>query len=262
MSPTGSRPAHPHAHKGGVGRRLAHNAGQVTKMENGSIVHIDYDLYNADDDVLIETTREAVAKDADQFDENRTYTPLITVIGDGKLIAGFESHLAEADPETDYEFDIAPEDAYGERDPNAVETMGQDVLARSVRDPDSLAIGGPVEINGKQGILRMVRAGRARIDFNHPLAGRTLRYNYRIVKVVEDRAEKVSTLLETNTGRDGFEVSFDGDDLTITLPEFVAYDQNWAFTKFSLIRTLRDHVGVQTIVFREVHEARQVGEEE
>ena len=230
-------------------------------MENGSIVHIDYDLYNADDDVLIETTREGVAKEADTFDENRTYAPLITVIGEGRLIAGFETHLLEADAETDYEFDIAPEDAYGERDPNAVETMGQDVLARSVRDPDSLAIGGPVEINGKQGILRMVRAGRARIDFNHPLAGRTLRYKYRIVKVVEDRAEKVTTLLETNTGRDGFEVAFDGDDLTITLPEFVAYDQNWAFTKFSLIRTLRDHVGVQTIIFKEVHEARQAGED-
>ena len=229
-------------------------------MENGSIVHIDYDLYNADDDALIETTREEVAKEADQFDENRNYTPLITVIGASQLIAGFEAHLEEAEPDTDYEFDIPPEDAYGERDPNAVETMGQDVLARSVRDPDNLSIGGPVEINGKQGILRMVRAGRARIDFNHPLAGRTLRYKYRIVKVVEDRAEKVSTLLETNTGLEGFEVTFDGDDVTITLPESIGYNQNWAFTKFSVIRTLRDHVGVQTIVFREVHEARQADE--
>jgi FKBP-type peptidyl-prolyl cis-trans isomerase 2 len=231
-------------------------------MENGSIVHIDYDLYNADDEELIETTREEVAKKAEKHDENRAYKPLVTVIGDGKLIAGFETHLGEAEADTDYEFDIAPEDAYGERDSNAVETISQDVLFRSVKDADNLAIGGPVEINGKQGVLQMVRAGRARIDFNHPLAGRTLRYNYRIVKVVEDRAEKVLTLLETSTGRDGFEVEFDGDDVTITLPEFVAYDQNWAFTKFSLIRTLRDHVGVGTIVFREVHEARAAGEEE
>ena len=71
-------------------------------MENGSIVHIDYDLYNADDDSLIETTREEVAKEADKFDENRTYSPLVTVICDGRLIAGFEAHLAEADAETDY----------------------------------------------------------------------------------------------------------------------------------------------------------------
>ena len=231
-------------------------------MENGSIVHIDYDLYNAETEELIETTREAVAKEHEKFEEGRTYKPLVTVIGDGRLIAGFESHLESAEAETDYEFDIAPEDGYGERDPAQVETMSQDMLFRSVRDANSLAIGGPVEIGGKTGVLQMVRAGRARIDFNHPLAGRTLRYNYRIVKVVEDRAEKVATLLETNTSRDGFEVSFDGDDVTITLPEFVTYDQNWAFTKFGLIRTLRDHIGVETIVFREVHEARSVDEEE
>ena len=56
----------------------------------------------------------------------------------------------------------------------------------------------------------MVRAGRARIDFNHPLAGRTCATSTessRLSKTVQ----KVTTL-ETNTGRDGFEVAFDGDD--------------------------------------------------
>ena len=56
-------------------------------------------------------------------------------------------------------------------------------------------------------------AGRARIDYNHPLAGVTLRYNYQIVKVVEDRDEKVQTLMKMNTGRDDFEIEFEGDDL-------------------------------------------------
>ncbi len=231
-------------------------------MESGSIIHIDYNLFNVDSDELIETTREEVAKEHDAHDENRTYQPLVTVVGDGRLIAGFETHLESAEADTDYEFDIPPEDAYGERDPNSIETIGQDVLFRSVRDPDSLAVGGPVEIGGKTGVLKMLRAGRARIDYNHPLAGRTLRYNYRIVKVIEDREEKVLTLLETNAGRDGFEIEFDGDDLTIDLPEFVSYDQNWAYTKFSIISSLRDHVGAQTIVLREVHEPREIGEEE
>jgi hypothetical protein len=65
-----------------------------------------------------------------------------------------------------------------------------------------------------------------------------------------------------NTGRDDFEVEFDGDDLTITTPEAVAYDQNWSFTKFSLVRTLRDHLGVGVVVFREVHEPRVATDEE
>ena len=231
-------------------------------MDNGTIVHVDYDLFNAEIEKLIETTREDVAKEHDVHDENRAYSPMVTVVGDGRLIPGFEAHLAEAEAETDYTLDIEATEAYGERDAGLVETIGQNVLMRSVRDPEMLAIGAPVEIGGRTGVLQFLSAGRARIDYNHPLAGVTLRYNYRVTKVVEDRAEKVETLLNMNTGRDDFEISFEDDDLTITTPENLAYDQNWAYAKFSLVTTLREHLGVGTIVFREVHEPRAVAEEE
>ena len=231
-------------------------------MDDGTIVHIDYDLFNAETEQLIEPTREEAAKEHDVHDENRTYSPMVTVVGDGQLIPGFEAHLAEAEAETDYSFDIEAAEAYGERDASLVETIAQNVLLRSVRDPEMLGIGSPVEIGGRTGVLQFLSAGRARIDYNHPLAGVTLRYDYRITKVVEDRSEKVTTLLSMNTGRDDFEVEFDGDDLTVTTPEAIAYDQNWAFAKFNLVRTLRDHLGVAIVVFREVHEPRAVTEEE
>ena len=231
-------------------------------MDDGTIVHIDYDLFNAETEKLIETTREEAAKEHDVHDENRTYSPMVTVVGDVQMIPGFETHIAEAEAETDYSFDIEAAEAYGERDASLVETIGQNVLLRSVRDPEMLGIGSPVEIGGRTGVLQFLSAGRARIDYNHPLAGVTLRYNYRVTKVVEDRAEKVETLLNMNTGRDDFEISFEDDDLTITTPENLAYDQNWAYAKFSLVTTLREHLGVGTIVFREVHEPRAVAEEE
>ena len=66
-------------------------------MDNGAIVHIDYDLFEVDSDRLIETTREDVAKEHDIFDENREYTPMITVVGDGRLITGFEASLSQAE---------------------------------------------------------------------------------------------------------------------------------------------------------------------
>ena len=231
-------------------------------MDNGAIVHIEYDLYNAESGDLIETTREEIAKEHDVFDETRTYEPMITVVGEGRLIAGFEAHLAEAEAENEYTFDIEPTEAYGERDASLVETISQNVLLRSVRDPNMLGIGAPVEIGGRNGVLQMLRAGRARVDYNHPLAGITLRYTYTIVKVVEDRAERVATLLQMNTGRSDFEVEFDGDDVTITLPDSIAYDQNWAYAKFSLVRALREHLEVGTVVFREVHEPRAASDDE
>ena len=101
-------------------------------MDHGSIVHIDYDLYNAGNGNLIETTREETAKEHDQFDENRTYSPMVTIVGDGRLIPGFETHLADAKSGEDYDFEIEPTEAYGERDQNKVETISQNVLLRSV----------------------------------------------------------------------------------------------------------------------------------
>ncbi len=231
-------------------------------MDNGSIVHIDYDLYNAANDKLIETTKEETAKEHDLYDESRPYSPMITIVGDGRLIPGFEEHLSEAEADKEYEFEIEPEQAYGERDPNKIETISQNVLLRSVRDPNTLALGAPVEIGGRAGILQFMSAGRARIDYNHPLAGVTLRYTYKIVKLVDDREEKVQTLMKMNTGRDDFEIAFDDDDITLTLPEEMAYDQNWAYSKFSLVTTLREHVGAGKVIFREVHEPRQIDEEE
>ncbi len=65
-------------------------------MDDGTIVHIDYDLFNAETEKLIETTREEAAKEHDVHDENRTYSPMVSVVGDGQLIPGFEAHLAVA----------------------------------------------------------------------------------------------------------------------------------------------------------------------
>ena len=71
---------------------------------------------------------------------------------------------------------------------------------------------------------------------------------------MKQKKARVQTLLEMNTGKDDFEVKFEKDDVTITLPESIAYDQNWPYAKFSLVRTLREHLGVGVVVFREVHE--------
>lgn len=231
-------------------------------MEEGTIVYIDYDLFEVESGDLIETTREETAKSNDMHDEGRTYEPLCVTIGEGRLIPGFEESLAEAEVDTDYEIDIPADKAYGERDSNAVEMLGPQQLARQVRDPENLQVGGPVEIGGRKGTLIMFRAGRARIDFNHELAGKTLRYNYRVNKVVEDRDEKVMTLLKMSTGSDDFEVDFEGDDVSITIPEFLGYDQSWGMAKFQLIRSLRDSVGAKTITFCDVHKFREASTEE
>lgn len=231
-------------------------------MEEGTIVHVDYELYNGESGELIETTREAVAKEHEKHQEGRTYTPMVCVVGAGNLIPGFEAALADAKVNKETEVVIEPADAYGEKDPEQIETISIDKLIRAVQDPNSLYIGAPVNIGGRQGFLSYLAAGRARIDYNHQMAGKKLKYSFKVVKVVEGKDEQVMALLESNTGHSDFAVSFDGDDLNIVLPQTMLFDTNAAMMKFRLVTIIRDAVECGKVSFIEVHEPRGFGIED
>jgi len=232
-------------------------------MEEGTIIHVDYELYNGESGTIIETTREEVAKEHDVHQEGRTYSPMVCIVGGGMLISGFEDALAEAKVGKETECIIAPADGYGEKDSELVDTISIDKLLQTVKDPKSLYIGAPVTIGGKQGTLSYLAAGRARIDYNHPMAGKTLKYSFKIVAVVEGKEEKVTALLESNTGHTDFGVEFTGNDLAITLPQTMLFDTNAAMLKFRLVTTIRDAVAdIAKVSFVEVHEPRGFGVEE
>ena len=227
-------------------------------MEDGAIIHVDYDLFSGETGDLIETTREDIAKEYEMHQEGRTYSPMVCVGGNGNLIPGFETALKEAKVGTEVTVEIEPAEAYGEKDASMVETISIDKLRRAVQDPNSLYLGAPVNINGRQGYLSYLAAGRARIDYNHPMAGKTLKYVFTVVKEVKGKEDKVLGLLESNSGHSGFEVSFKGDDLSIVLPQAMLFDTNAAMLKFRLVTMIRDAVECGKISFVEVHEPRVI----
>ena len=227
-------------------------------MEDGAIIHVDYDLFSGETGDLIETTREDIAKEYEMHQEGRTYSPMVCVVGNGNLIPGFEAALKEAKVGTEVTVEIEPAEAYGEKDASMVETISIDKLRRAVQDPNSLYLGAPVNINGRQGYLSYLAAGRARIDYNHPMAGKTLKYVFTVVKEVKGKEDKVLGLLESNSGHSGFEVSFKGDDLSIVLPQAMLFDTNAAMLKFRLVTMIRDAVECGKISFVEVHEPRVI----
>ena len=227
-------------------------------MEDGAIIHVDYDLFSGETGDLIETTREDIAKEYEMHQEGITYSPMVCVVGNGNLIPGFETALKEAKVGTEVTVEIEPAEAYGEKDASMVETISIDKLRRAVQDPNSLYLGAPVNINGRQGYLSYLAAGRARIDYNHPMAGKTLKYVFTVVKEVKGKEDKVLGLLESNSGHSGFEVSFKGDDLSIVLPQAMLFDTNAAMLKFRLVTMIRDAVECGKISFVEVHEPRVI----
>jgi len=185
---------------------------------------------------------------------------MYTVIGEGRLIKGLDEHILEAEVDKEYDLEIPPEDAYGDRDPKNVETHSMREMARLKVEPE---YGRVVTIRNKTGWISGIFAGRVRIDYNHKLAGKTLRYKYMVVGKPEGPEEIARAIIAMNYGREEeFELEMDGDDgIIITLPDVCKYDPNWTLAKLRLVNDMREIAEMVTVTMREVYVKKEAAEE-
>jgi peptidylprolyl isomerase len=89
--------------------------------------------------------------------------------------------------------EIPPEKAFGPRDPEKVKRVPlKQLLAKDVHNP---TIGMRIDYGGKNATIRSIGAGRVLLDFNPPLAGKTLIYEVTVNKKLETNEEKIATLI-------------------------------------------------------------------
>jgi peptidylprolyl isomerase len=170
---------------------------------------------------IIDTTSADVAKEAKIYSEGEVYEPMLVILGEHRVIKGLEEELYKMEPGVEKEVEIPPEKAYGRRDPSKVKIMSVREFRRANIEPRPGKI---VEVNGLPAVIKSVSGGRVVVDFNHPLAGKTLIYKVKVVGVVEDDAEKIKHLLHRRMKQiplDEFDVEIDRETgkVTIRLPE-------------------------------------------
>jgi len=103
-------------------------------------------------------------------------------IGDGNMLAGFESVLIGLKEQQKAVFTLEPEQAFGMPNPSNMQSVArskftdmelEEGLMISFQDPSGELPGVVSSFDDKEVI----------IDFNHPLAGKTLEFEVEIVKV-------------------------------------------------------------------------------
>jgi FKBP-type peptidyl-prolyl cis-trans isomerase 2 len=168
--------------------------------------------------------------------------------------------MLKAEIGKEVEVTIPPEKAAGARDPKLVELHPVREFLKQEIEP---RVGLEVTVKGKPAIITAVTAGRVRIDFNNKLAGRNIKYKYKVVEKPTKPVEIVKLLLKMSYGTDdGFEIDHHGKNLKIKLSDSCKYDQRWMLAKYRLITDLRDVLGAETISFIEEYEKPQKKEEE
>jgi peptidylprolyl isomerase len=119
--------------------------------------------------------------------------------------------------------EIPQDKAFGARDPEKVKRVPlKQLLAKDITP----GLGMRVEYGGKMATVRAIGAGRVLLDFNPPLAGKTLVYEVVIKKKLEKDEERVAALIHRRTPavEEGkFEFSIKTNTVSIEMPEEAFY---------------------------------------
>ena len=230
-----------------------------SKVSPGDIVLVDFDAWIKDSNELYDTTNEAVAKEHNLFNEKMVYGPQPLIVGKGRLFPGLDESMLKAEIGKEYEIILTPDKAAGPRDPKLVELHPMREFLKQEIEP---RVGLEVTVKNKPAIITAVTAGRVRVDFNNKLAGRTLKYKYKITEKPTKPVEVAKLLLKMSYGSsDGFDIEHHGKVYEIKLPDACKYDQRWLLTKFRLVTDLREIAGAETVSFIEEYAKPEKKEE-
>jgi FKBP-type peptidyl-prolyl cis-trans isomerase SlpA len=122
-------------------------------------------------------------EDGGVVDSNFDKEPASFVVGDGNLLGGFEKRLMGLSAGDKASFEIPPEDAFGQPNPNNIQHFKRsDFSVDMVLEP-GLVISFADPSGELPGVVKTIDGDKVDVDFNHPLSGRVITFSVEIVAV-------------------------------------------------------------------------------
>lgn len=231
------------------------------------MVRFDYTLWIDGDKKPLDTSLEAVAKEHGIDREGKVYAPLTITLGRNQIIPGLEKELLSLKKGDEKTLNLKPEEAYGERD---IKKMQDVPMAEFRKQKVQPQVGMEINMQGGKGRIVRVAGGRVRVDMNHDLAGKSLRYDVKVQETVSDIPGKVDAVCGYLFPMGGHKVDVDAKKTTVTLelPDQAKFDPQWPQHKFRVLSELRGATDMDyDIVIQETYPANPApaapaGEEE
>ena len=203
-------------------------------IKEGDFVQI---KYSGDvDGRIFDTTDEEQAKEAGIHNASALYGPIAIRVGSRHVIVGLDDDLIGKEVGYEGDLDVAPEKAFGPHDAEKVESFPKNKF----KEKPAKGMTVKVENLGEGTVVDMI-GGRVIVDFNHPLAGKTLHYHYSIEGLVEGVEARVRGLIHLYAGRD-LDISFEDGVLTVTLPPGIAYDRRWVLWRSRVVHEAFEYI--------------------
>src|SRR6056297_1291886 len=203
-------------------------------FQSGEVVKLAYTARTVDEGQLVDTTDEEVAADEGIDTDQQDWGPRTIVLGEGHIFPDVEQDIFGKEVGDEGTVEIAAEDAFGEYEEDQVRTVSKDKIGEDDRYP-----GAQVQIDGEQGRVETIIGGRARVDFNHPLAGEAVKYD------CEDDDEDEESEPEYET------VEVEQETLYIEATPQLTMNQQWMMGKQQIAQQLTQLLGVDRIIVQE-----------
>ncbi len=208
-------------------------------LQKGDFILIDYTAKVKETNEVFDTTVQEVAKKERLEKEGEIYEPKLIVVGESWVLKALDESLATMDVNTPATVEIPPEKAFGPRDAEKVKRVHLRQLAEKGIHP---ALGMRVEYGGKNAIVRSVGAGRVLLDFNPPLAGKTLVYDVTVTKKLETPEEKIGALIHRRippVEEGKFKFAIQDSALSIDMPEDTFYLEGVQIAKRGIVNDIQ-----------------------
>ncbi|HXW37770.1 MAG TPA: peptidylprolyl isomerase [Nitrososphaerales archaeon] len=187
-------------------------------FEKGDLILANYTAKVQDTGEPIETTLEEEAKKLNIYDSTARYEPRLIAVGEGWVISGLDAEIKNMNAGDKKEVVVPPEKAFGQRDPTQMRMIP---IRKFGEKAAEMSVGDTVDVDNRVGIVRFIGSGRAQVDFNHRLAGKSIAYDFEVVKKLETDDEKLRALIDRRFAGEGAKVTFDlkEDGLNVQIPD-------------------------------------------
>jgi peptidylprolyl isomerase len=192
-------------------------------LQKGDFILLDYIAKVKETGEVFDTTIEEVAKKERLYKEGEIYEPKLVVIGEGWVLKALDESLTNMEVGKTETVEIPPEKAFGARDPEKVRRVPLRHLTAKGITP---TLGMRLEYDGKMAVVRAIGAGRVLLDFNPPLAGKTLVYEVTVKKKLETPEEKIAALIHRRipaVEAEKFKFTIKAKNVSIEMPEEAFY---------------------------------------
>jgi len=134
-----------------------------------------------------------IEEDAKKINLGLNTKPTIICIGQEMVIHGFDNALSGKKIGEKYTIELKPKEAFKERKKELIKLVSKKIFTEKNIEPKS---GMTLALDNILVRIASVSGGRVLVDFNNPLAGKDIVYDFTIKRKVEDINEKIQSILD------------------------------------------------------------------